>query len=43
MIKKILGKFRNAGENDKIVYKNVIGAFLVKGCALFVTLYTLPS
>ncbi len=43
MIKKVLGKLRNAGENDKIVYKNVFGAFLVKGCALFVTLYTLPS
>lgn len=43
MIKKVLEKLRNAGENDKIVYKNVLGAFLVKGCALFVTLYTLPS
>ena len=43
MIKKILGKFRNAGENDKIVYKNVLGAFVVKGFALFVTLFTLPS
>ena len=43
MIKKVLKKLRNAGENDKIVYKNVLGAFLVKGCALFVTLYTLPS
>ena len=43
MIKKIICKLKNAGENDKIVYKNVIGAFLVKGCALFVTLFTLPS
>ena len=43
MIKKLLGKFRNAGENDKIVYKNVLGAFVVKGFALFVTLFTLPS
>ena len=43
MIKNILYKLRNAGENDKIVYKNVVGAFLVKGCALFVTLFTLPS
>lgn len=43
MIKKVLEKFRNAGENDKIVYKNVFGAFIVKGCALFVTLYTLPT
>lgn len=43
MIKNILCKLRNAGENDKIVFKNVVGAFLVKGCALFVTLFTLPS
>ncbi len=43
MIKKFFEKLKNAGENDKIVYKNVIGAFLVKGCALFVTLYTMPS
>ena len=43
MIKKIISKFRNAGDNDKIVYKNVIGAFIVKGAALFVALYTLPA
>ncbi len=43
MIKKFFVKLKNAGENDKIVYKNVVGAFLVKGCALFVTLYTMPS
>ncbi len=30
-------------EKDIIVYKNVLGAFLVKGAALFVTLYTLPA
>lgn len=43
MIKNVLYKLKNAGENDKIVYKNVVGAFLIKGCALFVTLFTLPS
>ena len=43
MIKNIFNKLKNLSENDKIVYKNVIGAFLVKGCALFVTLFTLPS
>lgn len=43
MIKKIISKFKNAGDNDKIVYKNVLGAFLVKGIALFVALYTLPA
>lgn len=43
MIKKILSRLKNAGDNDKIVYKNVLGAFLVKGGALFVALYTLPA
>ena len=33
----------NLSENDKIVYKNVFGAFLVKGAALFLTLFTLPA
>lgn len=39
----IIEKYKNLTENDKIVYKNVIAAFLVKGIALFVTLYTLPA
>lgn len=43
MIKRIISKLKNAGDNDKIVYKNVLGAFLVKGGALFVALYTLPA
>ena len=43
MIKRIISKLKNAGDNDKIVYKNVLGAFLVKGGALFVALYTLPD
>lgn len=43
MIKKILNKAKGLGENDKIVYKNVIGAFCVKGCALFVALFTMPT
>lgn len=43
MIKGAIRKLRNASDNDKIVYKNVIGAFLVKGGALFVTLFTLPA
>lgn len=43
MIKSIISKLKNAGDNDKIVYKNVLGAFLVKGGALFVALYTLPA
>lgn len=43
MIKNVFNKLRNVGENDKIVYKNVLIAFLVKGGALFVTLFTLPA
>lgn len=39
----IKNKFSNLNENDKIIYTNVVGAFLVKGIALFVTLYTLPA
>lgn len=42
MIKK-LSRFKNLEEQDKIVYKNVIIAFIVKGFALFVTLFTMPS
>lgn len=43
MFELIINKIKNSSENDKIVYKNVIGAFLVKGGALFVTLFTLPA
>ncbi|MEG0408459.1 MAG: polysaccharide biosynthesis C-terminal domain-containing protein [Bacilli bacterium] len=43
MINKIICKLKKISENDVIIYKNVIGAFIVKGVALFVTLYTLPS
>lgn len=43
MINKIRNQLHKASENDKIVYQNVIGAFVVKGGAFFVTLYTLPA
>lgn len=39
----VLQKLRGLSENNKIVVTNVIGAFIVKGFALVVTLYTLPS
>lgn len=42
MIKEFIKKF-TSGENDKIVLKNVLGAFVVKGAALFLTLFTLPA
>lgn len=43
MIDLFINKVKNSNENDKIVYRNVLGAFLVKGGALFVTLFTLPA
>lgn len=42
MIGRIKESIKGASENDIIIYKNVIGAFIVKGGAFFVTLYTLP-
>lgn len=35
--------FHQLNDNNKIVVTNVLGAFLVKGLALFVTFYTLPA
>ena len=43
MLGKIKQKLSNASDNDKIVYRNVIGAFIVKGGALFISLFTLPA
>ena len=43
MFDKLKAKITNLSDNDKIVYRNVIGAFLVKGGALVVSLCTLPA
>ena len=43
MMKKIIDRLKHLSDNDKIIYKNIIGAFLVKGGALFVSLFTLPA
>lgn len=43
MLGKMKQKLSNASDNDKIVYRNVIGAFIVKGGALFISLFTLPA
>lgn len=40
---KFLQRYRSLSENNRIVVTNVVGAFVVKGFALFVTLYTLPA
>lgn len=42
MINRLKYKVLNLNCNDKIILKNVTLAFLVKGGALFITLFTLP-
>lgn len=42
MINKTIDKYKNLNENDKIAYKNIALAFIVKGFALFITLFTMP-
>lgn len=38
-----INKIRNLSTKDKIVYKNAAGAFLIKGLALIVSLFTMPA
>ena len=40
---QMIKKLKNISKNDKIIYKNVLGALLVKGGALIVNLFTLPA
>lgn len=40
---KIIKKFNSLSENNKIILKNVLGAFTVKGLALVVSLFTMPA
>ena len=39
----LLKKIKSISENDKIVYKNIAGAFVIKGFALVVSLLTMPA
>ena len=39
----LLSKWRNFSGKDKIIYKNVSGAFLVNGLALLVSFFTMPA
>lgn len=39
----LLKKIKSISDNDKIVYKNVAGAFVIKGFALVVSLLTMPA
>lgn len=43
MLKSLIIKLKNTSENNKIVFKNVIGAFGVKGLSLLVSLFTMPA
>lgn len=40
---KIQQKFQNLSPNNKIVLKNTLGAFIVKGGALIISLFTTPA
>lgn len=39
----VIDKYKNASDNNKIVINNVIGAFVVKGAALLVSVLTAPA
>lgn len=43
MLARLKSKLISLSDNDKIVYANVLGSFLVKGGALIVALFTLPA
>ena len=43
MITEFISKFKGMSENNKIIFKNVLGAFTVKGLALIVSLFTMPA
>ncbi len=43
MLKKVFDRYKSLSENNKIVLKNVIGAFGVKGLSLLVSLFTMPA
>lgn len=42
MINNLVDKYKNLNDNDRIAYKNIIFAFIIKGFALFITLFTMP-
>lgn len=42
-MRSFFARYKKLSDNNKIVVSNVAGAFVVKGFALFVTLYTLPA
>lgn len=40
---QILRKFKKANSNNKIVYRNIIYAFMIKGGALIISLFSTPA
>ena len=39
----ILARLKGISEKNTIIYKNVIGAFAVKGASLILSLFTMPA
>ena len=42
MIKKLIDKITSQNENNKIIMKNMLGTFTVKGLALIISLFAMP-
>lgn len=42
-MKKLLDIYINLSEKNKIVISNMMGTFVIKGCALFISLFTMPA
>ena len=42
-VKEILTRYRNMSEKNRIVFRNTLGAFIVRGMALCLSLFTLPA
>lgn len=40
---KLTRKIKELSSKDRIIYANILGAFAVKGAALFISLYTMPA
>ena len=42
MIRKLIDKITSHNEDNKIILKNIFGAFTIKGLALIISLFTMP-
>ena len=43
MLSNLKNKIRSMGENNRIVFSNIVGAFIIKGGALVISMFTLPA